>query len=63
MDLLSLGNCENTNLYIWVCYYYILFNKEGEDKIYLKIVLIIEEFCLKNQINDKFITYLKICWY
>ena len=48
MDLLSLSNCENTNLYVRAFYYYILFNKEGEDKIYLKVVLIIEEFCLEN---------------
>jgi hypothetical protein len=42
----SLDNCEGTCIYVRKCYYDILFNKEGEDKINSKVVLIIEDFGL-----------------
>ena len=42
----SLNNCEGTCIYVRKCYYDILFNKEGEDKINSKVVLIIEDFGL-----------------
>jgi hypothetical protein len=42
----SLDNCEGICIYVRKCYYDILFNKEGEDKINSKVVLIIEDFGL-----------------
>ena len=42
----SLNNCEGVCIYVRKCYYDILFNKEGEDKINSKVVLIIEDFGL-----------------
>ena len=42
----NLNNCEGTCIYVRKCYYDILFNKEGEDKINSKVVLIIEDFGL-----------------
>ena len=42
----NLNNCEGTCIYVGKCYYDILFNKEGEDKINSKVVLIIEDFGL-----------------
>ena len=42
----SLNSCEGTCIYVRKCYYDILFNKEGEDKINSKVVLIIEDFGL-----------------
>ena len=42
----NLNNCEGTCIYVRKCYYDILFNKEGEDKINSKVVLIIKDFGL-----------------
>ena len=42
----NLNNCEGICIYVRKCYYDILFNKEGEDKINSKVVLIIEDFGL-----------------
>ena len=50
----SLNNCEGTCIYVRKCYYDILFNKEGEDKINSKVVLIIKDFGLdqSNKITN-----------
>ena len=58
----SLNNCEGVCIYVRKCYYDILFNKEGEDKINSKVVLIIEDFGLdqsnkmtNSSFNQKYI--------
>ena len=43
---ISLNNFDGTLIYVRKCYYDILFNKEGEEKINAKIILIIEDFDL-----------------
>ena len=43
---ISLNNFDGTLIYVKKCYYDILFNKEGEEKINSKVILIIEDFDL-----------------
>ena len=43
---ISLNNFDGTLIYVRKCYYDILFNKEGEEKINAKVILIIEDFDL-----------------
>lgn len=43
---ISLNHFDGTLIYVKKCYYDILFNKEGEEKINSKVVLIVEDFDL-----------------
>ena len=43
---ISLNNFDGTLIYVKKCYYDILFNKEGEEKVNSKVILIIEDFDL-----------------
>ena len=43
---ISLNNFDGTLIYVKKCYYDILYNKEGEEKVNAKVILIIEDFDL-----------------
>ena len=43
---ISLNNFDGTLIYVRKCYYDILFNKKGEEKVNAKVILIIEDFDL-----------------
>ena len=51
---ISLNNFDGTLIYVKKCYYDILFNKEGEERVNSKVILIIENFDLDQAQKNEY---------